>query len=129
MDNHENFQQQNTLYIKFQQELNTFWLSNYLKHKEIEVIDIKHDEKTVGILVVEQGDFINCIYVEPDYRRMGLAKTAVKDYFKGKNSLPSLIIIDNNTKAKKFWHSIFELMIVDKDVLELETKYRAIGWK
>jgi ribosomal protein S18 acetylase RimI-like enzyme len=96
------------LYTDFRKELDKMAIP--LIYDEMRIIKpIIADGKTVGI-ICGAVDYIDCVYVMPEYRRKGLAKKAVKDYVKGILHYGiRLHIIDNNETALKFWNSIFEL--------------------
>ena len=70
--------------------------------------DDKDKRKPVGFLIVID-DYVDGIYVKPDYRRKGIAKKAVMDYLKSGGVITRLHIIRTNTPALNFWKSIFVL--------------------
>ena len=86
---------------------------------------------TDGLIVGMVGgytDYIDCVYVVPGYRRQGLAKAAVLKFVEGKlNNGIRLHIINNNTVAKKFWNSIFELEEIGRNYVD--TLYEIIKIK
>lgn len=64
----------------------------------------------MNFLVGGFTDYIDCLYVLPQYRRKGLAKKAVLKFVKGNLDCGiRLHIINNNLVAFKFWDNIFEL--------------------
>ena len=113
-------------YKDFRKELDHIWCPELMKSEQIEVVDIWNGETFAGIMVLEDN-YIDCIYVLPKFRRQGLARKAVIDYFKGKDCYPSLVIINKNLKAKAFWNSLFEMSEVDGNFIE--TKYQVTGYK
>lgn len=76
----------------------------------------------IGAVIVEQHipiAFIDCVYVDPDYRGNGYAKAAVLHFVEDKlknGYRVQLDIINNNRVAKAFWHNLFEMF-------ELESNY------
>lgn len=70
---------------------------------------IKADGKIVG-MVGGFTDYIDCVYVKPEYRRRGLARQAVLKFVEGNLDYGiRLHIINNNNVAYDFWSKIFEL--------------------
>lgn len=63
--------------------------------------------------------FIDGIYVLPEYRRKGLAREAVEHFIGAGNPRGiQLVIINNNEPAKKFWTSLFELKVVERNPVD-----------
>ena len=84
------------------------------------------DGKTVGI-ICGSTDYIDCVYILPEYRRKGLAKKAVLDFTKGNLHYGiRLHIINNNEVAKTFWHSLFKLKEIGSN--EVDTLYEIVGY-
>lgn len=82
---------------------------------------IMADGKIVGFMGIIEGfpDYIDSIYVLPEYRRKGLAKKAVEDFIGEDNPRGvQLVIINNNEPAKKFWNSLFELREVQSNPVD-----------
>ena len=105
------------LYLAFRQELDKICVPEIIKNR-YETRKIKYEGKTVGILCGE-CDYIDCIYVVPEYRRKGLARDAALEYYKDYEQYDiRLHIINSNRIAKKFWHSLFELELITKDVID-----------
>ena len=70
---------------------------------------IMADGQVVG-MVGGFADYIDCVYVKPEYRRRGLARNAVLKFVEGNLEYGiRLRIIKNNYGAYDFWNSIFEL--------------------
>lgn len=109
------------LYLNFRQELDKICVPEIIKHCA-DTRKIKYEGKTVGILCGNY-DYIDCVYVLPEYRRKGLAKKAVLEYYNDyKNYDLRLHIIHSNRAAQKFWNSLFELEIINRD--EIDGLYR-----
>ena len=113
-------------YKDFRKELDNVWVPELMKADRIEVVDIWSDKTFAGIMVLEDN-YIDCIYVLPKFRREGLARKTVIEYFKDKKEYPTLIIINKNKKAREFWESLFELEDVGGNFIE--TKYQVTGYK
>ena len=75
---------------------------------------IMYNGEVVGFLMVIDK-YIEGIYVEPEYRRKGLARKAILDYIKEGNDVEKLHIVRSNKVADRFWHSIFELHEIDRN--------------
>lgn len=88
---------------------------------------ITADNKIVG-MIGGYDDYIDCVYVLPEYRRKGIAKKAVLDYVKDKIQYGiQLHIINNNTVAYDFWNSLFDLDALDRN--DVDTLYEIIDYK
>lgn len=108
-------------YSKFRQELDDMCIPLILNC--VETRDIECDGKKVGILCTIDN-YINCVYVLPEYRRRGLARKAVIDWLKDKKiKAVRLHIIHNNIGAIRFWTSIFDLTITESN--EVDAMYAA----
>ena len=100
-----------TLYREFRNELDKICVPEILKCETTKYIMC--DGRKVGILCTrddEWGKYIDCVYIIPEYRRKGLAKSAVMEWYRkhrGKNV--RLHIINQNKGAYKFWTSLFDL--------------------
>lgn len=95
------------LYLRFRQELDRMCVKSILGM--CETAPIFSGGKIVGILCT-CDNYIDCIYVLPEYRKRGLAKRAVIGFYErnGRHTL-RLHIINNNSVALEFWNSIFNL--------------------
>jgi len=116
------------LYLKFRQELDEICVPVILETLEC-VEYIVYDGKTVGIVGGNVG-YIDIVYVLPEYRRKGFAKTAVLEWYnryKAKYENTRLHIINNNIPALKFWGNIFELWAIGQN--EIETLYEILSVK
>lgn len=75
-----------------------------------------------GVLVGMVGgftDYIDCVYVKPEYRRKGLARKAVLKFVEDNlNYGIRLRIINNNDVAYNFWSSIFELREIGRNSVD-----------
>jgi GNAT superfamily N-acetyltransferase len=87
--------------------------------------------KKVGMIGAEILDryykpivFIDCVYVEPEYRGNGYAKNAVlhfvEKYLKDGYRV-ELDILNNNRVAKAFWHNLFDM--IELDTNHVDTQY------
>lgn len=96
------------LYKAFREELDEMCIPliiDDLKVKE----PIFADGKFVG-MVAGGTDYIDCVYVEPEYRNKGLAKKAVLKFCEGNYKYGiRLHIINNNSAALAFWNKVFKL--------------------
>ena len=88
--------------------------------------EIKYNDKVVGFLMVEHG-YVDSIYVEPMYRKQGLARKAVMDYLAEGKIIGHLHIINTNDTAYKFWNSV--LSLVPEETNHVDTLYRVISVK
>ena len=95
------------LYLKFRQELDKICVPEILKINKPKLIN--ENGKVAG-LICAGPDYIDCIYILPEYRRKGIGKkTILKHWERYKNYDMRLHIINNNEPALKFWNDIFEL--------------------
>ena len=94
------------MFVNFRRELDV--LAFPLIKEISDYREIKYNDKVVGFLMVEHG-YVDSIYVEPMYRKQGLAKKAVMDYLAEGKVIDRLHIINTNKVAYEFWNSIFEL--------------------
>lgn len=91
-----------------------------------------HEGKAVGFLMVVER-YIEGIYVQPEYRRKGIARNAVLEYIREHPALEpqelmlKLHIVNTNKAAKKFWFSIFDMHKIDKN--PVDTFYEIHGLK
>lgn len=115
------------LYKQFRQELDDICIPMILDDDEMEITEILYDKKIVGMLCTYQ-DYIDCIYVLPEYRRKGLAKQTVLDWFrKDWHRSIYLAILHRNMVAKQFWSSLFVLEEVSSN--SVDTLYKVVGVK
>ena len=116
------------LYLKFRQELDKICVPVILETLNC-VEYIMYDGKTVGMVGGVLG-YIDVVYVLPEYRRKGLAKKAVLEWYnryKTPYENTRLHIINNNDIALNFWKSIFELWEIDHN--EIDTMYEILSVK
>ena len=112
------------LYKLFRQELDNIYVPEWLSN--LDITPIKYKGKTIGILCTKDAEYIDCLYILPEYRRKGLATKAVlKWYEKNKTNDVRLHIIHKNIPAQKFWRSVFRLIFIEGN--ELEGLYRVRG--
>lgn len=116
------------LYLKFRQELDKLCVPVILDNLCF-VECIVCDGKTVGIVGGDRG-YIDVVYVLPEYRRKGLAKRAVLEWYnryKAPYENTRLHIINNNIPALQFWNSIFDLWEIGHN--EIDTLYEILNVK
>ena len=114
------------LYKDFRKELDEMCVPLILNELEI-VQPIFFEDKLVGV-VAGNKDYIDCVYVQPEYRRKRLAKEAVLKFVEGDLSKGiRLHIINNNHIAYEFWHRIFKLRRIEFNAVD--TLYEIIGIK
>lgn len=113
-----------SLYTEFRKEMDVMAIPLICDDFEI-IKPITADMKVVGV-VAGWTDYIDCVYVLPEYRRKGLAKQAVLDFVESKlNYGIKLHIIKTNETAKRFWHSVFELKEIGTN--RVDTLYEIKG--
>jgi ribosomal protein S18 acetylase RimI-like enzyme len=83
-------------------------------------------KQLVGYLMVIDG-YIDGLFVSPGYRRQGLGKKAVMEYIQEYGLPERLHIVNTNKVAKKFWHSIFKMRMLEKN--EIDTLWEIEGLK
>ena len=88
--------------------------------------EIKYNDKVVGFLMVEHG-YVDSLYVEPMFRRKGLARCTVMNYLMEGKIIDSLHIINTNKTAYKFWNNIFKLEQLEQN--NVDTLYRVVSVK
>lgn len=105
------------MYLAFRKELDEIWVPVILDRLEY-IEYIQYDGKTVGMVAGDIG-YIDCVYVLPEYRRKGLAKKAVLEWH-ARYGTPStrLHIIHKNKVALKFWHSLFNLKMIETNITD-----------
>ena len=116
------------LYLKFRRELDTLCVPIILDTLDY-VEYIVYDGKTVGMVGGNLG-YIDVVYVLPEYRRKGLAKKAVLEWYnrhKSPYENTKLHIINNNIPALRFWESIFDLWEIGHN--EIDTLYEILNVK
>lgn len=117
------------LYTKFRQEIDKICIPEILKC--VNITPIWWEGKQVGIVcyVIQPTHlYIDCVYVEPEYRRKGLAKTAVLSVYETfKDNEIRLHIINENKVAYDFWNDIFDLEYLEGNAVD--TLYKVGGLK
>lgn len=104
------------MYLEFRKELDRICVPKILE-SSLNVIDIEYEGKKVGILCTD-NNYIDCVYIFPEYRRKGLAKKAILDWYNSlENKQVQFHVINENKTAKKFWESIFELELIEFDTI------------
>jgi predicted acetyltransferase len=79
-------------------------------------IPIQHEHKTVGFFTMcptphcpPNVDYIlRDAYVQPEYRRLGLMKTAVSEWIEAYPGVYEVHVLDNNKPAYNCWLQVFE---------------------
>ena len=111
------------LYKSFRAELDDMCIPLIIDELRI-VHPVIADGEVVG-MIGGFTDYIDCMYVLPEYRKRGLARKAALKYVHGKLSYGiRLRIINNNEVAKKFWHSIFVLKEIGNN--SVDTLYEIV---
>ena len=113
------------LYLKFREELDKMCVPVILENLDC-IVNIRCDGKLVGIVGGNAG-YIDVVYILPEYRRQGLAKKAVLEWYnryKSPYETTKLHIINNNVLALKFWKSIFKLRAIESN--EIDTLYEIL---
>ena len=100
------------MYLDFRATVDKYCFPLLKKWAGKNLIEIKHEDKVVGFLMVIDR-YVEGIYVLPEYRRQGLAKKAVQDYIRSGGIIEKLHIIKTNDVAKKFWKNLFILKEID----------------
>lgn len=120
-------QHQIDMYVQFRQELDRMCVPVILDKLNFQKFDIECDGKVVGIFVASP-DYIDCLYVLPEYRRKGLGAKVVTDWVKQYGNYGiRLHIINNNEVALKFWNSLFDLKFIGCN--EIDTLYEIVRIK
>ena len=79
----------------------------------------------VGFLMVI-GSYIEGLYVEPKYRRKGLARKAVYEYVRDYGLPRRLHTVNTNKPAIQFWNTVFNLRIIE--VGEIDTLWEVVSY-
>ncbi len=113
------------LYFRFRNEIDSYVLPILIENGAIfKRIEVR--KQLVGYLMVIDG-YIDGLFVSPGYRREGLGKKAVMEYIQDYGLPKSLHIVNTNKVAKKFWHSIFKMRMLEKN--EIDTLWEIEGLK
>lgn len=113
------------MYFRFRNEIDSYVLPILIENGAIfKRIEVR--EQLVGYLMVIDG-YIDGLFVSPGYRREGLGKKAVMEYIQDYGLPKSLHIVNTNKVAKKFWHSIFKMRMLEKN--EIDTLWEIEGLK
>ncbi len=118
------------MYLMFRRELDEMWIPEDIQRMDVR--RIKFDGKTVGMMcvrIVGYGAYIDCIYVLPKFRRRGLARKAVLEWYADNDWRDEirLHIINNNDAAMWFWKSIFQLEMIERN--DIDTLYRIVDFE
>ena len=109
-------------YALFRRELDRYCIPLILNISEIS--PIFHEGRQVGFLSVV-GDYLDGLFILPEYRRMGLGKKAVLEWIEAHGMPRTLHIVNSNLGAKRFWEELFELAVVDEN--EVDTLYSIVA--
>lgn len=113
------------MYFRFRNEIDSYVLPILIENGAIfKRIEVR--KQLVGYLMVIDG-YIDGLFVSPGYRRQGLGKKAVMEYIQDYGLPKSLHIVNTNKVAKKFWHSIFNMRMLEKN--EIDTLWEIEGLK
>ena len=113
------------MYFRFRNEIDSYVLPILIENGAIfKRIEVR--KQLVGYLMVIDG-YIDGLFVSPGYRREGLGKKAVIEYIQDYGLPKSLHIVNTNKVAKKFWHSIFKMRMLEKN--EVDTLWEIEGLK
>ncbi len=111
------------LYHSFRQELDRIWIPDIIARETVQ--EITYEGQVVGI-ICGAPDYIDCIYILPEYRRKGLAKEAALSWYEeNKQYEIRLHIINKNEGAKAFWNGVFQLREIGDN--EVDTLYEIEG--
>lgn len=107
------------MYHKFRKEIDTMsfhrlasWATETGTYRQIE-----YGTSTIGFIMIIDG-YVEGIYVEPQWRRGHRAKRAVLDCIKDGIKIDKLHIVKGNQAAQAFWNSIFDLEIIDENIVD-----------
>ena len=113
------------MYFRFRNEIDSYVLPILIENGAIfKRIEVR--KQLVGYLMVIDG-YIDGLFVSPGYRRQGLGKKAVMEYIQEYGLPERLHIVNTNKVAKKFWHSIFKMRMLEKN--EIDTLWEIEGLK
>ena len=114
-------------YLDFRKEIDNICVPEILKC--VSTIPIYRNKKQIGIFcyaIQPEHVYIDCLYIEPGYRRKGLARKTVVDFYN--NTMYEEIrlhIVNKNKVAYDFWNSIFVLEPIESNAVD--TLYKVKG--
>lgn len=114
------------LYVEFRNEIDRMAFPLIAAIDGVVTKEIKDGDEVVGFLMVDR-DYVDALYVRKEHRRKGLARKAVREYVNEYGLPETLRIVKTNTVAKKFWKSVFEMRVVDRN--EVDITYLIEGMK
>ena len=103
-------QHQIDMYVQLRQELDRMCVPVILDKLNFQKFDIKHDGKVVGIFVASP-DYIDCLYVLPEYRRKGIGAKVVTDWVNRYGNYGIRLHIINNNEVLSI---IYFLLIIKR---------------
>lgn len=112
------------MFLNFRKEIDT--LAFPLLQEYGDFVPIIYDNQKVGFLLVIDG-YVEGIWVQPEYRRKGLAKKAVLDYINNGGEINILDVVKTNVSADLFWNSIF--VMEQLHTTFCDKRYRVLGVK
>ena len=108
------------MYLDFRKEIDKICVPDILEC--VKTRPIYCDNELAGIFCYAyqpSHTYIECIYIKPEYRRRGLAKKTVLDWYKlNKRDEIRLHIINRNLPAFEFWTSIFKLEPIEENKVD-----------
>lgn len=116
------------MYKSFRAEIDDLCIPKILTEFGYTVKDILTDDGKVAGIFVAAPDYIDCVYVKPEFRRKGLAKKTVLEFYRQyKYFRPCLHIIKGNKTALAFYNSLFVLRKVGENAMD--TLYKILDEK
>ena len=113
------------MYHRFREEIDDF--AYPLIERMANKVVLRKGEEEIGFIMVCENGYIDSMWVNPKYRRQGFGRKLVLDYI-NKHGMPrTLHIVNTNKVAKKFWHSIFKMRMLEKN--EIDTLWEIEGLK
>lgn len=115
------------MYIAFRNELDKMAFSTIKTRAQITGTyrRIEFEGEPVGFIIVLDG-YIYALYVDPKYRRKGLAKKAIYQCIADGVKLETLHVIKQNKEALVFWKSIFNISEVEENFVDVLYRINSI---
>ena len=116
------------LYLDFRKEIDRICVPEILKC--VSRNPIFYEDKQVGLFCYAAEPthiYIDCLYIEPEYRRKGLAKKSMELFYECFNDREiRLHIVNENKAAYDFWNSVFVLKPIEHNFVD--TLYKVVWW-